>query len=472
MYYNSSADIAINAVIPDNVLYESIESGEGEYWMNRSSSSSWTSAGLPIYIVGTINANNELILDNSTTTAFLTNALPTTEDGKIYVHVGYSDNEDDLWRLSVTHPIFEFKAGAIRRYTPALIPSEVLDAIKTVDGASSGLDADRLDGYEASTGTSPYTAAIRDGSGNLPGNISTATTLQTARTINGVSFNGSANITVEPYIEDDEGTDATRLLIFTDNTTAGFKRLNEDSGLTYNPLNNLLRSNSINASNFYVGTATTGAYITSPFTLGNLGLNAGSTAYNVYIGAGATNYAQFSNTLITHYSRLYSAPGTSQTASTPNFESRAQGSGNGVVQYHMSFTNSTGSVNGRITTNNFGTTYATTSDYRVKEDLQEMEDATSRLLQLKPINFKWVGSEDRTDGFLAHEVKEIVHDAVVGEKDATETVVEIVVDEEGNETEVTKVVDSLQALDQAKLVPLLVKTIQELEARIRVLEAK
>jgi hypothetical protein len=123
------------------------------------------------------------------------------------------------------------------------------------DGSGSTLDADLLDGYEASTGTSPYTAAIRDGSGNLPGNISTATTLETARTINGVSFNGSANITVEPYIEDDEGTDATRLLVFTDNTTAGFKRLNEDSGLTYNPFNDLLRSNSINAFNFYVGTA-------------------------------------------------------------------------------------------------------------------------------------------------------------------------------------------------------------------------
>jgi hypothetical protein len=341
------------------------------------------------------------------------------------------------------------------------------------DGSGSTLDADLLDGYEASTGTSPYTAAIRDGSGNLPGNISTATTLQTARTINGVSFNGSADITVEPYIEDDEGTDATRLLVFTDNTTAGFKRLNEDSGLTYNPLNNLLRSNSMNAFNFYVGTSSSGAaHITAPYTQGNLGLNAGSTGYDVTIGTGTTTFARFNNNAITFYKRLLSAPGTSETASTPNFESRAQGSGNGVAQYHMSFTNSTGAVNGRITTNNFGTTYATTSDYRVKEDLQEMEDATSRLLQLKPINFKWVGSEDRTDGFLAHEVKEIVHDAVVGEKDATETVVEIVVDEEGNKTEVTKVVDSLQALDQAKLIPLLVKTIQELEARIKLLESK
>ena len=71
--------------------------------------------------------------------------------------------------------------------------------------------------------------------GSLDGNANTATTLQTSRTINGVSFNGSSNITVEPYIEDDESTNATRNLIFTDNTTAGFKRLNEDSSFVYNP---------------------------------------------------------------------------------------------------------------------------------------------------------------------------------------------------------------------------------------------
>ena len=77
----------------------------------------------------------------------------------------------------------------------------------------------------------------------LTGNASTATTLQTARTINGVSFNGSADITVEPYIEDDEATDATRYLIFTDDSTAGYKRLNEDSSLTYNPSTGNLTTN-------------------------------------------------------------------------------------------------------------------------------------------------------------------------------------------------------------------------------------
>ncbi len=73
----------------------------------------------------------------------------------------------------------------------------------------------------------------------LNGNASTATTLQTARTINSVSFNGSANITVEPYIETDSSS-ATRYLTFVDSITAGYQRMNMDSGLTYNPATNLL----------------------------------------------------------------------------------------------------------------------------------------------------------------------------------------------------------------------------------------
>ena len=80
------------------------------------------------------------------------------------------------------------------------------------------------------------------------GNAATATTLQTARTINGVSFNGSGNITVEPYIEDDESTNATRYLVFTDNSTAGHKRLNEDSSLTYNPSTNTLSGGNFNST--------------------------------------------------------------------------------------------------------------------------------------------------------------------------------------------------------------------------------
>jgi hypothetical protein len=93
-----------------------------------------------------------------------------------------------------------------------------------------------LTGYTNVTGTLSNTSITT----NVTGNAGTATTLQTARTINGVSFNGSANITVEPYIEDDEATNATRYIVFTDNSTGGYKRLNEDSALNYNPSTNTL----------------------------------------------------------------------------------------------------------------------------------------------------------------------------------------------------------------------------------------
>ena len=191
LFYNSTTNVAANAVIADNVLYESIETGGGEYWMNRTNSSNWTTAGLPLYIVGTVNATNHLILDNSTTTAFLTNALPTTENGKVYIHVGYSDNSDDLWRLSVTHPVYEYKAGEIRRYEPPLIPSEVLTAIKTVDGATSGLDADLLDGqqgsyYYAASNPSGYTTYTANQAVN---NNSVVTFNQVYTTNNGAGTN-------------------------------------------------------------------------------------------------------------------------------------------------------------------------------------------------------------------------------------------------------------------------------------------
>jgi len=91
--------------------------------------------------------------------------------------------------------------------------------------------------------TGNVTGDVSGSSGSCTGNAATATTLQTARTINDVSFDGSANITVEPYIEDDEATDATRYLVFTDDSTAGYKRLNEDSSLTYNPSSGNLTTN-------------------------------------------------------------------------------------------------------------------------------------------------------------------------------------------------------------------------------------
>tara|TARA_R100001244_G_C5156540_1_gene130444 strand:+ start:288 stop:1427 length:1140 start_codon:yes stop_codon:yes gene_type:complete len=103
------------------------------------------------------------------------------------------------------------------------------------------------------------------------------------------------------------------------------------------------------------------------------------------------------------------------------------------------------------------TAFNTSSDHRLKENVNYTWDATTRLKQLKPARFNFISDDTNTlvDGFLAHEVSSIVPEAISGTKDA--------VDSDGN-------VDP-QGIDQSKLVPLLVKTIQELEARITALES-
>jgi hypothetical protein len=102
-----------------------------------------------------------------------------------------------------------------------------------------------------------------------------------------------------------------------------------------------------------------------------------------------------------------------------------------------------------------GVTYQTTSDYRLKENAVAITSATERVKQLNPIRFNFISEPDRTiDGFLAHEVQAIVPEAVSGTKDE--------VDDNGN--------PEYQGLDTSRLVPVLVATIKELEARITALE--
>jgi len=111
---------------------------------------------------------------------------------------------------------------------------------------------------------------------------------------------------------------------------------------------------------------------------------------------------------------------------------------------------------GSISVTGSATAYNTSSDYRLKENVTAIVNATERLKQLNPVRFNFIADPDKTvDGFLAHEVSDHVPEAVKGEKDA--------VDADGN--------PEYQGIDQSKLVPLLVATIKELEARITALES-
>jgi hypothetical protein len=144
----------------------------------------------------------------------------------------------------------------------------------------------------------------------------------------------------------------------------------------------------------------------------------------------------------------------------------------------ITFQNDNGTV-GTINTSGSSTSYGTSSDYRLKENVVADWDATTRLKQLNPVRFNFIADADTTvDGFLAHEVQDIVPEAITGThngmRDEEYEVTPAVLDEGGNEVTPammgTRSVPDYQGIDQSKLVPLLVKTIQELEARITALE--
>ena len=179
-----------------------------------------------------------------------------------------------------------------------------------------------------------------------------------------------------------------------------------------------------------------------------------------------------------------------------NSGSRFYGSGTGT-ETHLEFGNDNG-ARGSIQTNSSNTVYNTSSDYRLKENVNYTWDATTKLKQLKPARFSWKTDSDNTlqDGFLAHEVSSIVPEAISGTKDATETKTKVVVSSKGgilaegveqsdwtqgkesgkypsdSTWEESKTMGIYQQIDSSKLVPLLTKALQEAVTKIEALEAR
>jgi hypothetical protein len=127
---------------------------------------------------------------------------------------------------------------------------------------------------------------------------------------------------------------------------------------------------------------------------------------------------------------------------------------------------------GTIQTTNTATSYNTSSDYRLKENIAPMSGALSKILQLKPVTYKWKLDSSGGEGFIAHELAEVCPHAVSGEKDATREqeyeVTPAVKDEEGNITTPavmgTRTVPVYQGIDTSFLVATLTAAIQELKA--------
>tara|TARA_R110002124_G_scaffold116990_1_gene273827 strand:- start:162 stop:1019 length:858 start_codon:yes stop_codon:yes gene_type:complete len=143
-----------------------------------------------------------------------------------------------------------------------------------------------------------------------------------------------------------------------------------------------------------------------------------------------------------------------------------------TAQSLLLFFNPNGLI-GSIQTNGSSTSYETTSDYRLKEDLEDF-NGLDMISNIPVYDFKWKVDESRSYGVMAHELQEVLPQAVSGEKDATEEyeITPTVLDEEGNVSEkaVMGTRDVRQGVDYSKVVPLLIKSIQELKAEIELLK--
>jgi len=127
-----------------------------------------------------------------------------------------------------------------------------------------------------------------------------------------------------------------------------------------------------------------------------------------------------------------------------------QGSDGGAIEFRRS-----NATVGSISVTSSSTAYNTSSDYRLKENIAPMQNALNVVQQLKPVTYSWKADGSAGQGFIAHELAEVVPDCVTGEKDA--------VDAEGKPV--------YQGIDTSFLVATLTAAIQEQQALITQLQA-
>ena len=133
---------------------------------------------------------------------------------------------------------------------------------------------------------------------------------------------------------------------------------------------------------------------------------------------------------------------------------------NGNSKYAAVFSSGSYGIGGSIRVNVSGTSpsvdYLQTSDYRLKNNIKPISTGVETILALNPREFNWNGSTTTAHGFIAHELQEILPEAVTGEKDD--------VNENGD--------PEYQMIDQGKIIPFLVSALQDALKRIEILEAK
>jgi hypothetical protein len=104
---------------------------------------------------------------------------------------------------------------------------------------------------------------------------------------------------------------------------------------------------------------------------------------------------------------------------------------------------------GSISTSGTSTAYNTTSDYRLKNDFKDFS-GLDLLTKIKTYDYEWKADKTRSYGVIAHELQSVINYAVTGVKDGKE----------------------MQGVDYSKIVPVLIKAVQESHTIIKTLEER
>jgi hypothetical protein len=169
------------------------------------------------------------------------------------------------------------------------------------------------------------------------------------------------------------------------------------------------------------------------------------TSGNLLVGQTSWSFAS-NGTQIAANGRIYNTSNT-------DYNLELAGSTSARIRFYTSAGGS-GTTVGSITVSGSATTYATSSDYRLKENVAPMQNALATVAALKPVTYTWKADGSDGQGFIAHELQAVVPDCVTGTKDA--------VDKDGN--------PQYQGVDTSFLVATLVAAIQELKYEVDALK--
>ena len=303
----------------------------------------------------------------------------------------------------------------------------------------------------AADGTSGQ-AMVTDGSGNLSFATASATPGGSTTQIqynNAGAFAGSANLVFD-------GTNLTSL-----GTVTGTKFIPTGSSATgngiYLPAANSVGISTNGAERFRMN-ASGSAFFSGNYTVDYPG--SGNTSTGIYLESAGQLCVSRDNTVAGRFNR---------------------NSSDGIVVSFARQGTEVGSV--QITTT--ATSYVTSSDYRLKENIAPMTGALAKVALLKPVTYKWKSNGSDGQGFIAHELQAVVPDCVLGEKDGTQMqayeitpAISATYDEDGNE--LTPAIEAVikereipkyQGIDTSFLVATLTAAIQEQQALITQLQA-